>query len=240
MYIDSRRRRSNSTLPAEVIQAKRQRFWENTRSQTDNNEILPDLTLATNYTSPTSSDVHLTAPILNSLTMPVSQTLSIQRCKSQKKLIRDRVTEQKVPTSFDSLDYRSLMRDRDLIINIPKKLYNPLTKSIIYTVPVMSKNSSINLGMVRPTMAGCLMNQYERNLKTTKKSQKHKEKTLNVMTLLDDFFNKKPIERENVSYNESRNQQDANIEELDASLELDCGQSRYTRSRRSSIISNIG
>lgn len=70
-------------------------------------------------------------------------------------------------------------------------------------------------------MAGSLVNQYQRNLKTTKKTQTLKEKNLNAVTLLDEFFNKSTNEHENLSYDEIRNQpqQIANIEELDVPVE---------------------
>lgn len=44
---------------------------------------------------------------------------------------------------------------------------------------------------------------------------------MDAMTLLDDFFSKKPIEIENMSIDETRRQPQpiTNIEELDASLE---------------------
>lgn len=169
---------------------------------------------------------------------PVSQK-SVKRCKSQKKQFRDLVTELKMPTYSDNLDCQASLRHPNLINNIPKKLYNPLMRNTIYTDPFMTEKSSNSLGMFRTTIAECLMNQYERNLKTTKKSQKRKEKTLDAMTLLDEFFNKSSTELENCSYDISRSkpQQMASIEELDALLEpLELSsQSSDAASRRTSV-----
>lgn len=229
--VRTKRRIFNSTLADADNLPKRRRIWPNNIVQ---DEILP--AVDTNDTNFTNSGVQLTS----AEPTPIPEKQSIQRFKTPKKPFRDLYTELQMPTNFANLDFQSSLRHPNFIINIPTKLYNSWDGSVICTVPVISENSSNHLGPSRPIMANCLMNQYQRNLKTTKKSLKLKEKTLDVMTLLDDFFNKKPIELENLSFDECRSQAQpiTSIAELDASLEQMELSSQSTNERRRSVITN--
>lgn len=240
-----KRRILNSTLADAENLVKRRRIWPNNTSQADNNEILSadDFLVATNETNSTNVGIPLTPDESMSDSVieptPVLETQSIQRFKTSQRLFRDLNTELQMPVNFTDLDVYSSTRRPDFTINIPRKLYNPWERNIIYTIPDISKTSSTNLGMVRPVMAECILSQYQRNLKTTKKL---KEKTLNPMTLVDDFFNKKPIEPEHLSYdvNRSQPQQITTIAELDASLEQSqlSSESIYPRSEYT-VITNV-
>lgn len=219
----ARRRRFTATLSDAENLAKRRRICESNDSQVDINAILQaddDHDLIETATNPINYGVELTAPG----TIPDSEPESTQVTKSQsnkqskipKKPFRDMLNELQMQTRFANLDVQSSLRQPNFIINIPKTQYNTWETSKI------SENSSNPFGMGRPIMAECLKYQYERNLKTTKKSQKLKEKTLNAMTVVEDFFNKKSIETENMSYDEIRNMsydEITTIAELDASLE---------------------